>query len=136
VKTISLIIGYLQKNFIILLCIGAGIEIILRYFLKIDPLVSLSKNTLAALGGIPMLLIMFSVGIFYTQEKLSEYIKPTWGGKGLAIPQPDKYFNMTIAQDIGIKRKIAGYIYAISKIHLFIFLGAEFFIAFTRFYHY
>ena len=133
-KIVHRLIGYLQWDFRILLCLGACIEIALRYQFRIDPLSSLSMNWLAALCVIPIPLVLISVSIFYMPEKYNEYIKPTWGGRGLAIPQPDRYFYSTMVQDIGAKRKFAGYIYAISKIIFFLTLGAQFFLFVSRYF--
>ncbi len=134
-RTIHRLIGYSQESFTALLATGAYIELIAKFMFQQDPMGSLSKNSLFILLVIPIPIIRISVSIFYTPERYAEYIKPTWGGRGIAIPHPDKYFFSTISESISVKRRIAGYVYAMSKIIFFVSVGAQFCAVIMRIFH-
>ena len=54
--------------------------------------------------------------IFYTEEKYNEYMKGHVNGRSWRLKPLEPYFYPTMIGDIGITRKIAGYVYAISQI--------------------
>ncbi len=55
--------------------------------------------------------------IFYTEEKYNEYRKGHVNGRSWRLKPLEPYFYPTMVSDIGITRKIAGYVYALSQIY-------------------
>ena len=79
----------------------------------------------------PALIYYISILVFYTTKKHDEYLLKDTGMIMGTILVFDYHFYPTITEDIVIKRKIAGYAYAISKIILFTVLGAKLCFVFT-----
>ncbi len=128
-KTIHRFVGYLQQDIGVLFWLGAGIAHILKVIniFPVHDLNEMSKwnSTLViAICIISFASIEIACVIFYTTEKYNEYTKGMMRGKGPLIPGPDVYFYPTMIGDIGFKRKIAGYVYAISKIAFYSIMGA------------
>jgi hypothetical protein len=118
-------IGYLQYSCIAIFLFGACIAIAFRLVHQPDFTMSMNKNLMISLVFFPSLIYYISILIFYTAKKHDEYLQNDCGTKMHQILEPDRHFYLTIIEDIGIKRKIAGYAYATSKIVLFGFLGAK-----------
>ena len=128
-KNIHRFVGCLQQSIGGLFLIGAYTAHILKV-INIFPVHNLNEmskwnSTLViAICAISFASIDKACEIFYTTEKYNEYTNGMMYGKGLRVPSPDLNFYPTMIGDIGFKRKIAGYVYAISKIVFCSILGA------------
>lgn len=135
VRKIHYLVGYLQKEALLYLYVGAGIMLLMRV-MHIYPSFEEFRSFMMYPSMVSLLTLRIACVIFYTSEKYDEYMKAGSLGRGIRIPDPDTFFYSTMIQDISVVRKIAGYCYAISKVLVFCSFGAilvfGFFIIFTK----
>lgn len=117
-KFIPRFIGYLQYNIFMLLLFGACIGSLV-VLIQPESLLPIDRNISGLSIAVAGVICIFSIQIFYGYEVYSDYLVREHGNKHHIILVHDPYFYQTIIQNIGMARKISGYLYAVTKIWLF-----------------
>jgi hypothetical protein len=112
IRVVHRLMGYLQGSLGRTFLIGVCVMHLLRA-------TNIYQSNIASkyfiFFAIPIFIISKACEIYYTPENYRKY-----GGEGmgigLSVPNPDPHFYSTMMSDIGFKRKIAGYVYAVSKV--------------------
>ena len=117
------LIGCLQYNILSQLLFGAGLGIFVILTHQPKFILPIDRNVLGLTVVIISILHAFAIRIFYTFEKYLEFLVREHGTNMHVTLVRDPYFYPTIIKDIGMEKKIAGYLYAFTKIWIFIIFG-------------
>lgn len=130
-KFVPRFIGYAQNNIFVHLLFGValGIFVILTHQPKF--ILPIDRNILGVGFAITGICHVFAIRIFYGFEKYLGFLVKEHGTNMHVTLVNDPYFYPTIIQDIGVVKKISGYIYAFTKIMIFAILGITLFLGGT-----
>ena len=101
-----------------------GIAIAMRLAHLPDFTLTMNKNLLAAVI-IPLIIEPLAAQVFYTYDGYNEILEKETGRRMHVLLLFDPYFLQKINSDIGANRKMAGYLYAVSKIVAFGCIGVK-----------
>ena len=136
-RIVHKIVGRILQNVAgISFVFGVVSAFLLHHFVNSSIVIGLHDFTTQHIKFIFIFTAIFGVSglqaaeIFYTEEKYNEYMKGHVIGRSWRLKPLEPYFYPTMIGDIGITRKVAGYVYAISQIYsiglfsMFVFIFA------------
>ena len=123
-RIVHRIVGRILQNVAgISFVFGVVSAFLLHHFVNSSIVIGLHDFTTQHIKFIFIFTAIFGVSglqaaeIFYTEEKYNEYMKGHVIGRSWRLKPLEPYFYPTMIGDIGITRKTAGYVYAISQIY-------------------